>query len=54
MSKRLTTEALHIYPQNSYNKKRDTDDLLPVFCDVIDNINKRKGKFFFTEGGNLK
>ena len=39
--KRLTTEALHIYTQNTYNKKRDTDDLSPIFCAVINDNMKR-------------
>ena len=38
--KRLTTEALHIYTQNTYNIKRDTDDLSPIFCAVINSNTK--------------
>ena len=53
-NKRLTTEALHIYTENTYNKKRDTDDLAPVFCSIIDNnnINKRKNTNIHTDNTN--
>lgn len=44
-SKRLTIEALHIYTQNTYNIKRDTDGLAPIYCSLIDDFSatrKRK------------
>ena len=41
-SKRLTIEALHIYTQNTYNIKRDTDDLSAVFCNIINDTTHNK------------
>lgn len=43
-AKRLTIEALHIYTQRTYNIKRDTDDIAPVFCNVIDEHHTYKGR----------
>lgn len=44
LSKRLTTEALHIYTHDTYNIKRDTDDLAPVYCALIDHDASVKTK----------
>lgn len=40
--KRLTIEALHIYTQNTYNQRRDVEDIAPVFCAIVDDVNQRK------------
>ena len=37
LSKRLTSEALHIYTENTYNIKRDTDHITAVFSNIIEN-----------------
>lgn len=44
-SKRLTLEALHIYSENTYNFKRDTENLVTMYCALIDdNKNKSNNK----------
>lgn len=51
--KRLTIEALHIYTQNTYNLRRDVEDISPVFCAIVDEItqnNKRRREY--TENNN--
>lgn len=40
-SRRLTMEALHIINENSINFKRDTDNISPIYCSII-NDKKRK------------
>lgn len=44
-NKRLTTEALHIYTHNTYNVRRDVQDIAPVYCAIMDeNTQSRKRK----------
>lgn len=44
-NKRLTTETLHIYTHNTYNVRRDTQDIAPVYCAIIDEkIHNKKRK----------
>ena len=42
LTKRLTIEALHIYTQNTYNKKRNTDKHCVCFLQFIRSIHKHK------------
>lgn len=35
-NKRLILESLHIYKQNTYNMRRDTKNIAPVYCAIIE------------------
>lgn len=42
--KRLTIEALHIYTQNTYNQRRDVENISAVFCSIIENSKPNSKK----------
>jgi hypothetical protein len=56
--RRLTIEALHIYANNTMNVKRDSDQIAPVYCAVIDDNkareNKRRAHTLLDDGRNAK
>lgn len=40
--KRLTIESLHIYTQNTYNQRRDVENISAIFCAIIDDNKQNK------------
>lgn len=48
-SKRLTIEALNIYTHNTYNQRRDVENIAAVYCAIIKDTKKRKRDYNHTQ-----